>query len=311
MAIANRNQFGTAVPVIPAMEQIGAPVRHRDKIDTYYDEAGADYATWSRKFNMHFGYYRAGVNPFKLEDMLDRMNDEVLDRLDLGSVQNATLLDMGCGVGASMRHAARRFCDASITGVTIVKSQIQRARALTPPDLESRAHYQHADYLDVPAAAKSFDGIFALESACYAPGIDKIDLMREIFRLLKPGRRFVVVDGFLKKPAPTTGILGCVYREICTCWALDTFAELGGFAEGLRRAGFDDVHIEDASYRIAPSVLHIPLKVIRFFTCDLIRSRKHLTRERWHNVLAPLLGIVLGLARHQFGYYIITGRKPD
>ena len=32
-------------------------------LEQYYSEAGPDYAAWSREFNMHFGYYRAGANP--------------------------------------------------------------------------------------------------------------------------------------------------------------------------------------------------------------------------------------------------------
>ena len=39
----------------------------------YYSEAGMDYEPWSRQFNMHFGYYRFGNNPFNREQMLDEM----------------------------------------------------------------------------------------------------------------------------------------------------------------------------------------------------------------------------------------------
>lgn len=39
----------------------------------YYSETGRDYEAWSRKFNMHFGYFRRGLNPFAQEQMLDEM----------------------------------------------------------------------------------------------------------------------------------------------------------------------------------------------------------------------------------------------
>ena len=29
----------------------------------YYEEAGPDYAAWSPHFNMHFGFFRWGINP--------------------------------------------------------------------------------------------------------------------------------------------------------------------------------------------------------------------------------------------------------
>ena len=38
-----------------------AQVVPRIGLEQYYSEAGPDYAAWSREFNMHFGYYRAGI----------------------------------------------------------------------------------------------------------------------------------------------------------------------------------------------------------------------------------------------------------
>jgi len=49
----------------------------------YYTEAGPDYAAWSPNFNMHFGYFRSGLNPFRLEPMLEEMNREIRLRLYL------------------------------------------------------------------------------------------------------------------------------------------------------------------------------------------------------------------------------------
>ena len=42
-------------------------------LEEYYSEAGPDYAVWSREFNMHFGYYRAGENPPHREAMLESL----------------------------------------------------------------------------------------------------------------------------------------------------------------------------------------------------------------------------------------------
>src|ERR1700722_307237 len=77
-------------------------------LEQYYREAGPDYAAWSREFNMHFGYYRAGVNPLRRETMLEQMNAEVLARLKLGGIGEPRLLDLGCGLGATLRSFAGR-----------------------------------------------------------------------------------------------------------------------------------------------------------------------------------------------------------
>ena len=55
---------------------------------------------------MHFGYYRPGLNPFRRELMLDEMNRQVLARLALDRDGQGLVLDLGCGVGATVRTAA-------------------------------------------------------------------------------------------------------------------------------------------------------------------------------------------------------------
>ena len=50
-------------------------------LEAYYTEAGMDYRAWSRRFNMHFGYWRHGLNPLALEGMLSEMSRQVFTRL--------------------------------------------------------------------------------------------------------------------------------------------------------------------------------------------------------------------------------------
>src|SRR5215475_1438677 len=87
-------------------------------LEQYYSEAGPDYAAWSREFNMHFGYYRAGANPLHREGMLEQMNAEVLSRLRVDGMAQPKLLDLGCGLGATLRSFARRLPGAKLTGIT-------------------------------------------------------------------------------------------------------------------------------------------------------------------------------------------------
>ena len=66
----------------PAQPIAAAKTAPHIGLEQYYREAGPDYAAWSREFNMHFGYYRAGANPLRREAMLEQMNAEVLARLE-------------------------------------------------------------------------------------------------------------------------------------------------------------------------------------------------------------------------------------
>src|SRR5690348_16951540 len=103
-----------------AQPVVAADVALQIGLEQYYREAGPDYAAWSSEFNMHFGYYRAGMNPLHREAMLEQMNVEVLARLQLNDIVEPRLLDLGCGLGATLRSFAHRLPNARLLGVTRV-----------------------------------------------------------------------------------------------------------------------------------------------------------------------------------------------
>jgi SAM-dependent methyltransferase len=282
-----------------------------DELVRYYSEAGADYSAWSRALNMHFGFYRWGTNPFDREAMLERMNEEVLARLNLDGGSAGHLLDMGCGVAATARYAVRTRRNWRVTGITIVPWQIRRAMEMMRGCMgRERIILTHGDYRAMRFRDGSFDGVYALESACYAPGAAKESVVREAFRVLRPGGRFVVADGFLSDIQAMGAVERRIHRRACECWAMETFGELDRFVASLEDAGFRDIRVEDLRWRVAPSAFHIPVVTIRFLYQQLIRGRNRLTRERWNNVLGPILGALLGLPGGQLGYYMITAVKP-
>jgi cyclopropane fatty-acyl-phospholipid synthase-like methyltransferase len=276
----------------------------------YYTEAGPDMRTWSPGLNIHFGYYRRGLNPFDREAMLEQMNLEVYRRLERPVGDTGRLLDLGCGAGATARAIARTAPAASVTGVTLVPWQRQQAQILTQAaGLQDRVHVVEADYRALPWPDGAFDGAYAIESACHAGGADKRDFLAEAARVVKPGGRLVVADGFLKHDRPMNPILQRCYESMCRFWRVDECAQIAPFVEQARACGFEDVRVEEISWHIAPTVLSVPVAVVRLIGNEVVARRSLLTRRRWENVLAPLLGLVVGLARRTFGYYIVTARR--
>lgn len=281
---------------------------HQELI-AYYTEAGPDYAAWSRDWNMHFGYFTRGMRLLDREAMLSRMNTELFARLALPDARR--ILDAGCGLGTPARDAARFFPAARITGLSLVPWQIDRARELTTrlrPELENRVHFVRGDYTRMEFPDASFDAVYALESACYAPGADKGALLAEIARVLRPGGRVAVADGFLLRdrlPAP----LAAITRRICDCWELDTFAELEPLKRRLTQLGFRDIRVEDISWNIAPSVFSVPVVTLRFLFRELVLKRQGLSPKRRNNIVAPLLAPLLGIARRYFAYCFVTATR--
>lgn len=278
-------------------------------LEQYYSEAGPDYAAWSREFNMHFGYYRAGANPLNREAMLEQMNAEVLDRLRVDDLGESRLLDLGCGLGATLRSFARRLPHSELLGVTRVPWQVEQARALNAaagyPD---RIGVFEADYENTPLASSSFDGIYALESSCYAQGSDKRRLLEEAHRLLRPGGRMVVVDGFLRGRFVNTAQQH-IYRNVCDCWVVGEFAELQLFVRCLEKLEFSQITVEHLQMRVAPSVMHVPWVSLRFLLTDVIFGARPMTRARWNNVLAPLLLPLVSAPLGPLTYCMVTATK--
>jgi len=291
----------------PAGSESAAATTPVVDLTTYYTEAGMDYRAWSRGFNMHFGYWRAWMNPFALERMLEQMSREVFRRLDLRDGDR--VLDLGCGVGAPARALIAERAVA-VTAVTKVGWQIDMARRLG----EGRAdrgtvEWTLGDYTALHLPSASYQGAFSIEASCHAAGAGKEPFVRECARLLAPGARLVVADGFMKRSSGIPRWYQSLLDRMTHSWAVERFADLDAFTAALERHGLAVEVVEDTSYRIAPSVLHVPRVTLKFLFTELLIRRRWLNRARWGHVLACLIAPFIGLGRSWFGYYLITARR--
>jgi MPBQ/MSBQ methyltransferase len=280
-------------------------------LEQYYREAGPDYAAWSRGFNMHFGYYRAGANPLDREAMLEQMNAEVLARLQVEEIAHPRLLDLGCGLGATLRSFARRLPRATLSGVTPVPWQVEQARALNKTaGCGERVSVIEGDYEDARLLPHGeFDGVYALESSCHAHGADKGVFLEQAHRLLRPGGRIVVADGFLTNGRFISELQHSIYRKLCECWVVKEFARLDLFTSRLERLGFREITIEHLHMRVAPSVAHIPWVTLKFLLTDVVFGKRAMTRARWNNILAPVLVPLVTVPLGPVTYCMITAKK--
>ena len=158
-------------------------------------------------------------------------------------------------------------------------------------------------------APEAIAAAYALESSCYAHAGNKSALLTEAHRLLRPGGRLAVADGFLLRAPARRGLQRSIYRRLCECWVIDTLGELEPFTAELARLGFRDIEVEHLQYRVAPSVFHVPWVTLRFLLGDVLFGPRKMTRARWNNVLAPVL---LPFVSHPIGpmsYCLITATK--
>ena len=282
---------------------------HKQEVVSYYVDTGLDYGEWSRNFNMHFGFYRFPMNPFRREPMLEEMNRQVFNHLRLKN-EDILIYDLGCGLGAPCRSLVKKFPDKNVKGITIVPWQIEKANELNKiAAVGSSVEFILGDYTLLPFADNSADAVYALESCCHCEGLDKAAFIKEMIRVLKPGKRFVIVDGFIKKdPSSFSRLLRYCYNEICKGWALPSFPHLGLLTDAIKKYGGDEIEIKDFSYRVAPSVVHAPFAVTYFLIKKMLQGEK-LNPVRKGHLKACLLGLILGLHNHRFAYCLITGIK--
>ncbi len=107
----------------------------------------------------------------------------------LGLREGMTLLDVGCGWGGMVRHAASRY-GVSALGVTLSREQAEWAQAAIVRDgLSHLAHVRHGDYRDV--VESGFDAVSSIgltEHIGVANYPDYFSFLRE---RLRPGGRLL------------------------------------------------------------------------------------------------------------------------
>jgi MPBQ/MSBQ methyltransferase len=298
--------IGSAECVIGSFDQAAS----LERVIEFYEEASMDYAHWSHGLNMHIGFYRGGLNPFDREAMFEQLNLEVASRLQLGPEDHAFLIDLGCGMGAVARTVARYYKNSTIKGVTIAPSQVRIASKLNARQgLDRRIEILRADYTNMPFKDSEANGVFAVESACYAEGPAKEKLIHEMARVLGPGGRFVIADCFVMRPEKEFGtLLNLCYRAACRNWAVTEMCTLENVVATLEKHGFGNIIVEDISWRAAPSVAHTPFAVFTFILEKLLTGRR-LRPHTLNNLKASLLAPILGISRHKFRYCLISGMR--
>jgi MPBQ/MSBQ methyltransferase len=280
---------------------------HQQRIINYYNTATPGYQDWSAGVNMHFGCYEWGVNPLDLEAMLQRTNQRVYKALNLAGTGNH-LLDMGCGLGATARACLTHESVSRVTAITLCANQVKEAEAIEYDLAEDKdLIFEQADYHNTHYADATFDGVYAIESACHSDEADKRSLLKEARRLLKPGAKLVICDALLKQPEKMNALSKLCYRKTCENWALGQFGDIDQLRLALQEEGFTDIKFDNITWRVLPSAAFVPWVCLRYF------SKLVLTGDtdpgHWAHLYAPIWGFALGFNLRHFGYYIVSARK--
>ena len=278
----------------------------------YYRETIEDYQRWSPEGYMHFGYWRPGINPLNRRAMIEAMNDLVFEHLKLGDPaanssdsHRKVVADLGCGLAAVSNDGSKKFPSHKFLAYTLSPEQVEFGRSRLEND---RVEMLQANFLDLPLDDASVDAAFFLESLCHSEEPERA--LAEAMRILKPGGRLVVVDGFLNRSRKRTSKwVRALARIVSENWAVPDFHAYPDFRKQVDRVGFEVVESREIGWNITPCVAHAPWLVALHSIALAIKGQ--LTRWKRKHLIACGLGVVLGMHRWSFGYHLVSMHKKN
>jgi ubiquinone/menaquinone biosynthesis C-methylase UbiE len=141
-------------------------------IDQFY--GGSDFR--------HFGFWRVGINDARTA--CENLMEEILAFIP---VKKGTIVDIGCGLGATTEYLLKYFPSEAVLGITSDKKDLEACRKKAP----------HVKFLcrylpKIKLPDESFDFVIWVRGLGYLCKREK--LLRESVRILKAGGRLVCFD---------------------------------------------------------------------------------------------------------------------
>lgn len=219
-------------------------------IVSYYDNCQIDYEiVWHLKSHMcmHYGYWDATTK--NLRTALNNMNLQVAEFAKIKTGMH--ILDAGCGVGGSSIFLAKNFSCKTI-GITLSDKQVNTCTLnAINHQVAQLSTFQKQNYLKTNFEDNTFDVVWGVESVCYA--FDKVDFLKEAFRILKPGGKLIVADFFSSNVAEGSTDAQLMNKWTST-WAIKSYADVDEFWKKMTLVGFENCEKKDVTNNVVKSI---------------------------------------------------------
>ena len=153
----------------------------------------------------------------------------------VASAPDVHVVDLGCGVGASLCYLAERLPIRG-TGITLSPAQVAMARqAVRNAALEGRVECLEGDYCDLPGTLAPADVAYAIES--FVHGHSAARFFDQCRRLVKPGGLLVICDD-VRRGGTSPEALQRI-DEFARGWHINTLIERDTMVRVAAGAGFE------------------------------------------------------------------------
>jgi len=116
-----------------------------------------------------------------------------------------TMLDIGCGGGATLKRLLKRSQNAQVYGIDISEESVAKARKVNEKLLGKQVFVEQASATDLPFEDGKFDLVTAVETIYFWPDLPKC--LQEVRRVLKPGGRFAIMVEVLEGDSVWTNVV--------------------------------------------------------------------------------------------------------
>ena len=246
-------------------------------IQQYYDRHTARFLAWGQGGDVgaiHRAVWGPGV---ATRDQAFRyVEDRIADTLQELAAEDGSvaMIDLGCGVGATLCSLAERMPALRGTGLTLSPLQAEQARArIAGQGLTDRVRCVEGDFCDLsldlspppPANRSRVDLIYAIES--FVHGTNPAFFFIQCARQLRPGGRLIICDD-MRRPEtdgpPATRAIGRFRRG----WRINTLIERAALQRLAAGGGF----AHDSTADLTPHLeLHRPRDRMIAFLAGAVR----------------------------------------
>jgi ubiquinone/menaquinone biosynthesis C-methylase UbiE len=209
--------------------------------ESYYDSKDADnfyFNIWGGE-DIHIGIYD------ETNDIAEASRRTVVEMAKVVApiTSDTRVLDIGAGYGGAARQLASAF-NCHVTCLNLSETQNATNRRLTTAaGLEHLIDVQHGNFETIPAADESFDLVWSQDAILHSARRDHV--LKEVFRVLKPGGRFVFTDPMQADDCPAD-VLQPVYDRI----HLESLGSFAFYHQTARQLGFQDLGTADRTAQL-------------------------------------------------------------
>lgn len=271
--------------------------------DYYEDSYWAYHFVHSKEGAIHMA-----LNPGGTFDRAGYYGQACIVERVMREIEAHDVLELAMGRGFNSRYLAAQHPGRAFTGIDLTPKHVRAARR--EAQAQPNVSFLQANFHSLPFNDASFDLLFVVESLCHSDNLPVA--LREAHRVLRPGGRFIVIDGFRTGDASAHGESWATAATLVErSMSVDRFFDRDVFLATAAETGFACRTHNDLSQAILPTLRRYEDRALQYYESRLMNTlfRWMLPRNMLQNSVAGAL-MPLTIEQGLHSYDQMTLEKP-